>query len=283
MKLKDIIPEGLKPRIIKYLQQIFLKSLESARREQGWQQLSEELSSIVPDISGQYSTFKVDSLYMKTKVRNMHAFQISLVKEIIDEFNNPVIVDIGDSSGTHLQYIIGLYGRNKNIKCISVNTDNCAIEKIRQRGLEAIKARAEDLAQYNIDADFLLCFELLEHLMDPCRFLYQLATKTKAKYLIVTVPYLKRSRVALEHIRFPYAAVETCAERTHIFEFNPQDWKLIVMHSGWDILKEQIYLQYPKKSFLRITKPLWRRLDVEGFYGLILKRDDTWSSRYTDW
>ncbi len=56
-----------------------------------------------------------------------------------------------------------------------------------------------------------------------------------------------------------------------------------VLNAGWDVVKEQIYLQYPKNSFLRITKPLWKRFDFEGFYGLILKRDDTWSSRYTDW
>ncbi len=273
---------GLKTSIQKYLEKFLLKSLLSARREQGLGKLSEELSRIVPDISQQYSTFKLDSLYLKTKVRNMHAFQISLVKEIISEFKNSVIVDIGDSAGTHLQYILGLYSLDKNVKCLSVNLDAGAVKKIKQKGLEAINARAEDLHRYNITADLFLSFEMLEHLTDPSRFLYELSAKTKAKYLIVTVPYVRRSRVGLHHIRTANINA-VCAERTHIFELSPEDWKLIARHSGWDIVKEQVYLQYPKNSFLRITKPLWRRLDFEGFYGLILKRDDTWSSIYTNW
>lgn len=282
MKLKDIIPKGLKPHILKYLQQILLKSLKNSRNEYGWQRLSEELSAIVPDISEQYSTFKLENLYMTTKVRNMHAFQISLVKEIIAEFKDIVIVDIGDSSGTHLRYLLGLYSKEKDIKCLSVNIDNRSVEKIRRKGLEAINARAEDLDKYNITADLFLCFEVLEHLMDPCQFLYRLSNKTKAKYLIVTVPYLKISRVGLHHLRISDKS-HVSAERTHVFELSPQDWKLIIRHSGWDIVKEKIYLQYPQKSFLKITRPIWKRFDFEGFYGLILKRDDTWSSRYLDW
>jgi len=282
MQIKDIVPGSLKARIKKYLERIMLSSLESARKEQGLQGLSEELVRIVPDISQQYSTFKVDGLYLKTKVRNMHAFQISLVKEIMDEFKCPAIVDIGDSSGTHLQYILGLYSQDKHIKCLSINIDGDAVEKIKQKGLEAINARAEDLHKHNITADLFLCFETLEHLTDPCSFLYELSAKTNAEYLIVTAPYLKRSRVGLHHIRATDANM-VCAERTHIFELNPEDWKLIARHSGWDVVKEKIYLQYPKKSFLRITKPLWRKFDFEGFYGLILKRDNTWSSRYLNW
>ena len=96
------------------------------------------------------------------------------------------------------------------------------------------------------------------------------------------MPYVRKSRVGLHHIR--RSTSETVkAENTHIFELSPEDWKLIVRHSGWDIVKERVYLQYPKRSFYRLTKYLWRRFDFEGFYGLILKRDNSWSSKYLDW
>ncbi|MDO8603554.1 MAG: methyltransferase domain-containing protein [Candidatus Omnitrophota bacterium] len=261
---------------------ILVNSLKKAAREQGLDKLVVRLEDVVPDISGQYSTFKLNSAYMRAKVRNMHAFQIALFNRIVEKFQACTIVDLGDSSGTHLQYIIGLNAQNKDIKCLSVNLDAKAVERIKAKGLDAINARIEDLDEYSVKADIIMCFETLEHLMDPCSFLYQLSLKTGAEYLIVTVPYLKTSRVGLHHIREDRQE-DVCAENTHIFEFSPEDWRLILKHSGWSIVEEKIYLQYPKRSFFRITKPIWKRFDYEGFYGFILKRNNRWSSRYMDW
>lgn len=282
MSIKRYIPKRIKPHLINFFESILEKSLKSALKEQRLQDLAGRLKTIVPDITNQYSKFKVKSSYYQTKVRNMHAFQISLVQKIINEFVQPLIVDIGDSAGTHLQYIIGLFFKDKPLRSLSVNIDAECIEKIRKKGMEAICARAENLSDYNINPDIFLCFQTLEHLMDPCNFLHQLAIKTTAKYMVVTVPYLKNSRVGLEHIRnnrqdnlYPQAL--------HVFELDPEDWKLIIRHSGWNIVDEKIYLQYPKRGFFSITKPLWMMYDFEGFYGLILKRDDFWSSKYIGW
>lgn len=261
---------------------IWMHSLKKAAKEQNLDKLSFRLANIVPDIREQYSLFDLDSPYLLTKVRNVHAFQMSLVEKIIEEFETPVIVDIGDSSGTHLQYILGLYSQDKKIRCLSINLDKKAVDKIKSKGLEAINARAEELSSYNIDADIFLCFETLEHLMNPCHFLHQLSSMTKAKYLIITVPYLKNSRIGLHHIR-RRSQENVYAENTHIFELNPEDWKLLVRHSGWEVMEKKVYLQYPRKGLLRITKPLWKKYDFEGFYGLILRRDACWSSRYLDW
>lgn len=259
-------------------------SLKKAALKERLNKLITKLEEIVPDIRDQYSMFKLDTKFLKTKARNMHAFQMSLVDKVIGEFKAPTIVDIGDSAGTHLQYILGLYSQGKDIQALSVNMDPEAVERIRKKGLKALKARAEDLRDYDIDADIFLCFEALEHLTDPCRFLRQLSLGTNAKYLIITVPYLKNSRVGLHHIRAGGRHQgRVTAENTHIFELSPKDWKLIARHSGWSIRDERIYLQYPKRGFLGITRPLWRKFDFEGFYGLILKKDNTWSSKYLDW
>jgi len=257
-------------------------SLKKAAREQGLDGLAAQLRSIVPDISEQYSTFKLDSVYLESKVRNVHAFQISLVNRIVGQFRDPVIVDIGDSSGTHLQYITGIHSRGKNIKALSVNMDPKAIKKIKGKGIDTVNAKAEDLSKYDINADIFLCFQTLEHLTDPCRFLYQLSSKTNAKYLIVTVPYVRESRVGLHHIRSNQEGT-VGSERVHIHELNPENWKLLMRHCGWEIAEDRVYLQFPRRGFFSLTRPLWSRFDFEGFYGLILKRDDTWSSRYLDW
>jgi len=269
----------IKTKIVEFL---FRNSLEQAAKEQGLVELKERLKKIVPDIAYQYSLFKIDTADLENKVRNLHAFQIALVIETVAEFDKPTIIDIGDSSGTHSQYILGLYGAEKKIKCISVNLDHNAIEKIKAKGLEAIHERAERLPEHNIRADICLCFEILEHLSDPCQFLHDLSLNADVKYVVFTVPYLKRSRVALHHIREARKEA-ACAENTHIFELSPEDWKLLSRHAGWKILKERIYLQYPKKSMFYFTKPLWRKFDYEGFYGLVLVKDDYFSSRYKDW
>jgi len=265
------------------MQLVLARSIRSAVREQGLEALADRLEMIVPDLSKQYSLFEVKEGYLKAKVRAMHAFQMLLVDRVIRNFlDSVVIVDIGDSSGTHMQYIKGLYSQNMNIRSLSVNLDEKAVARIKSKGLDAVCAKAEDLENYDIKPDVFLCFETLEHLMDPCKFLRNLSSGTKAKYLIITVPYLVKSRVGLHHIR-QGAQCGVCAENTHIFELSPNDWRLLIRHSGWRIEEEKIYLQYPQKSLLRITRPLWRKNDYEGFYGAVLSRDNSWSSKYKDW
>jgi len=281
MILKSIIPKSIKPFLRQTYQTVMKTSIEKASKEQGLKNIADELTKIVPDITDQYSTFKIDNPYLRTKVRNEHAFQIALANEVISEFKKLTIVDIGDSAGTHVQYIMGLHSKNKEIQCLSVNLDAQAVEKIQQKGFDAVNARAEDLHNYNINADIFLCIQTLEHLMNPCHFLHELSTKTNAKYMVITVPYLKNSRVGLHHIWGGLGNVY--AENTHIFELSPKDWKLLVRHSGWDIVKEKLYRQYPRRGLFWITKVLWKRFDYEGFYGMILTKDDTWSSRYMDW
>jgi len=281
-KIKKFIPESIKNRLVEFLHSIWLISLKKAIEEQGLADLVKVLRKIVPDINNQYTKVKLKGVYIETKVRAQHAFQIALVKEALRGLEKSVIVDIGDSSGTHLQYIKELYSGKKDVKLFSVNIDGEAVRRIRARGFEAIHAKAEDIENYNFNTDAFLCFETLEHLMNPCYFLHELSSKTNAKYFIMTVPYMRKSRVGLYHIRKEHKG-KVYAENTHIFELSPDDWKLIVKHSGWEVVKERIYLQYPRRNILRVTGLLWRLFDFEGFYGLVLRKDNSWTSRYMDW
>ncbi len=273
---------ALKNCLINCLEFLRAESLKSAVKEQKLDGLVKRLEELVSDLSDQYSSFKVKGIFLNTKVRNMHAFQMFLIDRVINEFEQAVIVDVGDSSGTHLEYITALYSKDKDLKCLSVNLDIKAVERIKNKGFEAIHARAEDLHKHGVDADIFLCFEILEHMTDPCKFLYDLSSKTNAKYLIASVPYLKKSRVGLHHIRAGRKD-KVNAENTHILELSPEDWKLVARHAGWEVVEDKIYFQYPKRSVWRVEKPLWKKLDFEGFYGIVLERNDSWSSLYQDW
>ena len=278
---KKAISDKVRPYLRNMLQFILLRSLNRSCREQGLQDLAERLEAIVPNIGDQYSTVKLDTPYLIANVRYLHAFQISLIDDLLNGNKKTTIVDIGDSSGTHLQYILGLHP-DKAIECLSVNVDPEAVDKIRLKGLNAVCARAEDLDNYSIQADIVLCFETLEHLMDPCGFLHGLSKETHAKYLVITVPFLRCSRVGLHHIRHERTG-DCTAENTHIFELSPDDWALIIKHSGWSIKARRVYLQYPRKSLLRLTRNVWKRYDFEGFLGMVLIRNDSWSTKYTGW
>ncbi len=147
--------EIIQQKINKFL----IKPMRQAAQEQNLQELVEKLRIISPDISDQYTLWKVDNAYYEIKVRNMHAFQMSLITPVMDEFKNPVIVDIGDSSGAHIKYLKSIYAHRDNIKCLSVNLDKTAVEKIKKKGLDAIYCRAENLEEYNIKTDVFLSFD----------------------------------------------------------------------------------------------------------------------------
>lgn len=109
--------------------------------------------------------------------------------------------------------------------------DAQAVQRIRNRGLDAVHARAEDLGRLAVQPDVALLFETLEHLPNPVGFLHQLAAQTPCRHLIVTVPYVVRSRMGLHHIRQRMEAPVN-SERTHLFELSPEDWGLLWAHAG---------------------------------------------------
>jgi len=196
-------------------------SLRSAVRSQKLSNLMDSLELAVPDISGQYSMVNIDNRHLRFKVRGLHAFQMSLFERIVyDSPKDIQVVDVGDSAGTHILYIKSLFSHQKNIKCLSVNVDPKAIQRIKNKGLEAMLANVEELDKHKIPADIFLCFEILEHLNDPIGFLHKLATNANTKFVIATVPFLRRSRVLLRHIREDRKE-NVNAENTHVFELCP--------------------------------------------------------------
>jgi len=260
-------------------------SLTSACNEQNLTKIKRELVEILPNIEDQYTNFKVREKFWIDKVRSLHAFQMSLVMDAIKLYGDKsaTIVDIGDSSGTHLKYLKSFFGEGDYL---GVNLDPEAIKKIRNNGFEAIESRAENMhehPEFKGKVDVFLSFEMLEHLLDPISFLHDMSTKSVCDYFVITVPYLYRSRVGLYQVRRPDVDIPFNAESTHILELCPDDWDLIFRFSGWKIVKSVRYTQYPKKNLFGVTRYLWRRFDFDGFYGVILQKDDSISKNYTNW
>jgi 2-polyprenyl-3-methyl-5-hydroxy-6-metoxy-1,4-benzoquinol methylase len=255
-----------------------------ALREQGLWELCDQLGQIIPDLKKQYTSFELDSDYLLLNVRALHAFQVALVNQTIESICKPergvLLMDIGDSAGTHVQYIKELH-KDKELQCISLNVDEEAVRKIRKKGLQAVHARAEEMTGQGFNADIFVAFEMLEHLPNPIQFLKSLSYRTACQALVITVPYVRQSRVGLHHLRNGLS--RPCnPENTHIFELCPSDWRLLFMHAGWAIKQDRVYWQYPRHNLFRFMKTVWRTIDYEGFWGAILVRDHTWSDLYNE-
>lgn len=281
--------QHLSKLIVKY---VLKKSILASNKERGERSIYEMLPSIVPNITKHFSSVEIDESdsFLNDHIRCQHAFQIKLVLKAIDRLAPKIdshinIVDIGDSSGTHLTYINALL-RNKRLKVstLSVNLDPIAVDKIKAKGLNALRCRAEELhmIEGGMEADIFLSFEMLEHLVDPITFLHALATHGKCKYFILTVPYLKKSRIGLHQLRRETKG-EMNAENTHIFELCPDDWNLLFTFCGWERIHADIFTLYPKRSILNMSKYIWRALSFEGYYGVILKQNTTVSQLYKAW
>lgn len=276
---------GMKPR--KVYEMIGMWSVRKAINQSGLYTLTERLREIAPDISDQESSGKdTFNKYSEVIRRARQAFQCALMLKLVNSIHSKklTVADIGDSAGTHMLYLRKLTKERFSIDTVSVNLDPRAIEKIRKRGFKAILCRAEELDLGDQHVDFFTSFQMVEHLHNPAIFFRRLAKRSKTDKMIITVPYLKASRVGLYGIRYKTNKIID-AEEEHIFELSPQDWTLLFLHAGWKVIHTQIHYQYPQRwpiiSF--ILKLFWRHSDFEGFWGAILEKDTTLSDLYQDW
>jgi len=262
-------------------------SIERAVREQKLGDLRDRLRAIVPDLTDQFSQGfdrREYDRFWERKLRGVHAFQVARMLEAIGGIaERPIsVADIGDSSGNHAAYLRGILPDGSLARVLSVNLDPVAVQKIRAKGGEAVQARAEELCLASNRFDLVVVFEMLEHLTDPTIFLRRLAEAGVAEKLLITVPFVRSSRMGLDFIRNP-GDMRVSAEAVHVFELSPGDWTLLCRFAGWEATSHAIYFQYPRRALGRILAPLWRRLDYEGFLALSLRRDMTVSNRYLSW
>ena len=283
--LKKILsPFGID--IKRIIQVISKGSVYSSLKENKLSKLVERLRLIVPDISKQESRKAEFNNYWELKRRALQAFQCSLMLRTLKLLpaRKLTVVDIGDSAGNHMIYLRELTKGRFDIDSVSVNLDTRAIEKIKANGLKAVLCRAEELDLGEKHIDLFTSFEMVEHLHNPSSFFRRMAKRSKGNRMVITVPYMKKSRVGLYHIR--KKSDETIfAEDEHIFELSPEDWTLLIIHSGWRVVHNEVYYQYPRKwpIIREILAWYWKRRDFEGFWGAILEKDTAYSDRYQDW
>jgi SAM-dependent methyltransferase len=72
-------------------------------------------------------------------------------------------------------------------RCIAVEPSSLLAEECRRKGFEVIQSIVEHADALGAEGDAVVCFEVLEHAHDPCRFLEVLRSKVRpGGYLFVT-------------------------------------------------------------------------------------------------
>jgi hypothetical protein len=259
------------------------RSLAAAVRERGWDELVARLRIIVPDV---LPPSVPNRGHWELKRRLQHAFQCTLLLKALDTLpqRNVRVVDIG-GTGIHTRYLSVLGSRGRSIDTVDVNVDPDVIAAQEAWGRQALLCRAEKLAAKlaGEQVDLFLMFETAEHLHDPALFFHRLARRFDCP-VVLTVPYVRRSRVGLFNVRQGNRKVIAAGDE-HIFELTPDDWTLLLRHAGWKVTCSDICRQYPTKyPLLRwYFSSLWRHAEFEGSWGAILTKDLTSADRYADW
>jgi len=134
---------------------------------------------------------------------------------------NDTFIDIGDSDGIFLK-ALGKTG-------ISANMSEVAVSNIYKKGIQAIRCDAEHLPLKNSSTDHILFFEIFEHLPNPISMLHELHRVCR-KSAFLSLPYVSRTNIH----RFNYNPSWRIYEH-HIFEFDDEDFRKIVSHSGFNV------------------------------------------------
>ncbi len=237
-----------------------------------------------PDFSQHFSIPTVDA-EAEARIRMLISVETAFVKDSLDVIlkvnNKPVTyADIGDSDGS-VRYLLTKLYDNGDIDSVGINLQQQAVDKIKKLGLNAICINAMDLPKQGKTFDVVSLFETLEHLPDPIGFLKSISSIVN-KELIISVPYLRKSRIGLQYLndRWPTSEKATI-ENQHIFELSPYDWKKIMLHCGWKVKRERIIKAYPRFTYHRLLlEPYWRHMSFDGFWFVSLEKDSTISSRY---
>ncbi|MDO8282169.1 MAG: class I SAM-dependent methyltransferase [Thermodesulfovibrionia bacterium] len=240
--------------------------------------------NILPSLDEHYITARLseeESLRARLLICSQASFLrkvITVISENGQAVNN--YLDIGDSDGS-ARILLKESMKNVDIDTLGINLQPKAVEKMKQKGLEAECIDAMELSKQGRRYDIVSVFETLEHLPNPIGFLESIHSIVNHR-LAISVPLICKSRVSLRYLddKWPGDKIPTI-ENIHVFELSPEDWSKIFLHCGWEIEFEKKVRQFPKKGMLALLmKYTWRKISFEGYWFVSLKKNDEYRKRY---
>lgn len=205
----------------------------NARRKNAERILNRRMSSFKKnifkkeDMSAYYGDQELSDVGLQKVVMSFIIARINFIEKVLteDEIATGTFVDLGDSSGIFLK-AFGKHG-------VSLNISKEALKNIKAKGIEGIKAGIDRLPFKDNSVDHVLLFETLEHLPNPIAALQEIYRICR-KSLFVSIPHVSKTNIR----EFNYAPTKPIYEH-HIFEFDGDDFRKIVSHTGFKIDREE--------------------------------------------
>lgn len=276
MTIRKLLGEILRYLSITAVHQVVRASSDLARM---WQASIKHFPSFKDHFS-----IHTDDAEAEARIRFLVAAECSFIeKEVASVLANRQscsYADIGDSDGSVRTVMEDIFGKTQ-LETVGINLQPSAVERMKERGLNAICKDAIEVGNLGIRYNVVSLFETMEHLPDPIGFLQKIGSVVEDR-LVLSVPYVRCSRVGLYYQGNSWAKdLPVTIETVHIFELSPDDWKKIFLHSGWRVDRETIFKQFPASGPLKwILSLYWRYTSFEGFYFVSLVKDTTYASRY---
>ncbi len=250
------------------------------------QQMWDLSTTVLPDLSNHFATFRV-SAEDQVRLRLLICAQVVFMRQVVDKLKSKEgkvnsWLDVGDSDGaTRLLFLENMLPI-QDFKTFGVNLKPDAVALIRSKGLEAECMDAMDLHKKGILFDIVSVFETLEHMPNPIGFLEEIS-QVVGRRLVISVPLIRASRIGLRYLDERWdPKLKPDYSNNHFFEFSPHDWCRLFNHAGWTIELEWKVRQFPRRGPLKwMMSYAWRKISFEGFWFVSLKKDNTFSSRFS--
>ncbi len=207
----------------------------NARRENAERILNRRIASFSKkdifdkeDMSAHFADEEITDVGLQKVVMSFIIARINFIETVLsqDEIVASTFADLGDSSGIFLKAF--------SKPGISVNVAEEALKNIKAKGIGGIRANVGSLPFKDSSVDHILLFETLEHLPNPIADLQEVYRVCK-KSLSVSIPYVSRTNIH----RYNYCP-EWPIYQHHIFEFNDDDFRKIVSHTGFKIDRAEV-------------------------------------------
>jgi len=202
----------------------------NARRENAERILSRRMASFSKkdifkeeDMSAHFADEEISDIGLQKVVMSFIIARINFIEKVLsqDEIDASTFADLGDSSGIFLKAF--------DKSGLSINVAKEALQNIKAKGTGGIRANVGSLPLKDSSVDHILLFETLEHLPNPIADLQEICRVCK-KSLFISIPYVSRTNIH----RYNYCP-EWPIHQHHIFEFNDDDFRKIVSHTGFKI------------------------------------------------
>jgi hypothetical protein len=243
-------------------------------------------TTVLPDLSDHFAMFRV-GVEDQVRLRLLLCAQAIFISQVVNvlKMKGGAInswVDVGDSDGAARLLFLKSMPQMKNFKTFGINMELDAVKLMRSKGLEAECMNAMDLHKKGVSFDIVSVFETLEHMPDPIGFLERIS-QVVGQRLVVSVPLIRVSRIGLNYLTSKWNSEwKPGYSNNHFFELAPLDWCKLFNHAGWRVESEWKVYQFPRSGPLKwVMSYAWRKISFEGFWFVSLKKDSTFSNRFS--